>query len=93
MIILIYIILREGLKRAGEKHGTIAVAITAIIFGLLLYLHLFLYALLDFLILVLVAYFSIRADAIRAAREEKKNIRIERARKKVRDKAARKVKD
>lgn len=93
MIILIYIILREGLKRAGEKHGAIAVAITAIIFGLLLYLHLFLYALLDFLILVLVAYFSIRADIIRAAREEKKNIRIERARKKVREKASGKVKD
>ena len=67
--------------------------ITAIVLGLLLYLHLFLYALLDFLILVLVAYFSIRADIIRAAREEKKNIRIEAARKKVRDKAAGKVKD
>jgi hypothetical protein len=40
-----------------------------------------------------VAYFSIRADIIRAAREEKKNIRIERARKKVREKASGKVKD
>ncbi len=71
VIILIYIILREGLKRAGEKHGAIAVAITAIVFGLLLYLHLFLYAVLDFLLLVLVAYFQIRADMIRAAREER----------------------
>ena len=67
--------------------------ITAIVLGLLLYLHLYLYALLDFLVLALIAYFSIRADIIRAAREEKKNIRIERARKKVREKALGKVKD
>lgn len=92
VIILIYIILREGLKRAGEHHGSIVVAIAAIILGLLLYLRLYLYALLDFLILVLVAYFSIRADIIMAAREEKKQIRIEKAREKVRNKAG-KVKD
>lgn len=92
VIILIYIIIREGLKRAGEHHGSIAVAIAAVILGLLLYLHLYLYALLDFLALVLVAYFSIRADIIRAARDEKKKIRMEKARQKVRDKEG-KVKD
>lgn len=88
---LIYIILREGLKRAGEKHGYVAVAVTALIFGLLLYLHLYLYALLDFLVLALIGYFSIRKDMIMAAREEKRNIKIEAAREKVRTKAGTKT--
>lgn len=91
VLVLIYIILREGLKRAGEKHGYIAVAVTALIFGLLLYLHLYLYALADFLILILIGYFSIRGDMIKAAREERKNIKIEAARQKVRSKATKKA--
>jgi uncharacterized membrane protein len=90
VIILIYLILREGLKRAGEKHGSIAVITTAIVFGLLIYLHLYLYALLDFLLLVIIAYFSIRSDMIRVAREERKNIKLEETRRKVREKAAKK---
>ena len=91
ILILIYIILREGLKRAAEHHGYIAVSITALIFALLLYLNLYLYALLDFLALVLMAYFSIRADEIKAAREEKQNLRIEQARNKVRARASNKA--
>lgn len=91
ILILIYIILREGLKRAAEHHGYIAVSITALVFALLLYLNLYLYALLDFLALVLMAYFSIRADEIKAAREEKQNLRIEQARNKVRTRASNKA--
>lgn len=91
VVVLIYIILREGLKRAGEKHGYIAVGITSLIFGLLLYLHLYLYAIADFLVLALIGYFSIRKDMIMAAREEKRNIKIEAAREKVRAKAGTKA--
>lgn len=91
ILVLIYIIVREGLKRTAEKHGYIAVAITALIFGLLLYLHLYLYSLLAFLVLILLAYFSIRGDMISAAREEKKTIKIERTRENVRTKAATKA--
>lgn len=61
--------------------------------GLLFYLHLFLYAILAILVLVVVAYFQIRADVIRAKREEKRQIRIENARRKVREKYEGKVKD
>lgn len=91
VIILIYMIMREGLKRAGEKHGYIAVAVTAVIFMTLLYLHLYLYGVLAFLVLILLAYFSIRGDMIKAAREEKKNIKIEGVREKVRQKATTKA--
>lgn len=88
VLVLIYIIVREGLKRTAEKHGYIAVVVTSLIFGLLLYLHLYLYGLLAFLVLIILAYFSIRGDIIKAAREEKKTIKLERARDKVRTKAA-----
>ncbi len=91
VIILIYLILREGLKRAGEKHGYIGVGITAVVFALLLYLHLYLYSLLAFLLLIIMAYFSIRADYIQAAREEKKNIKMEQTRSRVREKATKKA--
>lgn len=90
VLVLIYIIVREGLKRTAEKHGYIAVVVTALIFGLLLYLHLYLYGLLAFLVLILLGYFSIRGDMIKAAREEKKTIKLEETRRKVRDKAIQK---
>lgn len=90
VLVLIYIIVREGLKRTAEKHGYIAVVVTALIFGLLLYLHLYLYGLLAFLVLILLAYFSIRGDIIKAAREEKKTIKLEDTRRKVRDKSTQK---
>ena len=88
VLVLIYIIVREGLKRTAEKHGYIAVIVAALIFGLLLYLHLYLYGLLAFLVLILLGYFSIRGDMIKAAREEKKTIKLERTRNNVRTKAA-----
>ena len=91
VIVLIYIIIREGLKHAAEKHGYISVAVTAVIFMTLLYLHLYLYGVLAFLVLILLAYFSIRGDMIKAAREEKKNIKIEGVREKVRQKATTKA--
>lgn len=87
IVLLIYIVIREGIKRAAEKHGYIAVAVLGLIFGLMVYLRLFLYAVLVFLLLALLTYFSVRGDMIRAAREEKHNIQIERAREKVRTKA------
>ena len=90
ILVLIYIIVREGLKRTAEKHGYIAVIVAALIFGLLLYLHLYLYGLLAFLVLILLGYFSIRGDMIKAAREEKKTIKLEETRRKVRDKAIQK---
>ncbi len=90
VLVLIYIIVREGLKRTAEKHGYIAVIVAALIFGLLLYLHLYLYGLLAFLVLILLGYFSIRGDMIKAAREEKKTIKLEETRRKVRDKAIQK---
>ena len=90
VLVLIYIIVREGLKRTAEKHGYIAFAVTALIFGLLLYLHLYLYGLLAFLVLILLGYFSIRGDIIKAAREEKKTIKLEDTRRKVRDKSTQK---
>ena len=88
VLVLIYIIVREGLKRTAEHHGYIAVVVTALIFGLLLYLHLYLYGLLAFLVLILLGYFSIRGDMIKAAREEKRTIKLERTRDNVRTKAA-----
>ena len=90
ILVLIYIIVREGLKRTAEHHGYIAVVVTALIFGLLLYLHLYLYGLLAFLVLILLGYFSIRGDMIKAAREEKRTIKLEDTRRKVRDKATQK---
>ena len=90
VLVLIYIIVREGLKRTAEKHGYIAVVVVALIFGLLLYLHLYLYGVLTFLVLILLGYFSIRGDMIKAAREEKRTIKLEDTRRKVRDKSAQK---
>ena len=90
VLVLIYIIVREGLKKTAEHHGYIAVVVTALIFGLLLYLHLYLYGLLAFLVLILLGYFSIRGDMIKAAREEKRTIKLEDTRRKVRDKATQK---
>jgi len=78
IIILAYIILREGLKHASENHGSVAFVIIAMVFGLLLYLHLYLYSLLAFLTLILIAFYSIKKDEMEIRREVKRNAKRER---------------
>ena len=88
IVLVAYILLRESIKRGSESHGFVIFVILSLVFGLLLYLQLFLYALLVFLVLVLSGFYSLRKEEIRAVREEKKNIRIEDARARTRSKAA-----
>ena len=90
VIILAYIILKEGLKHAGENHGIIAFIIIALVFGLLLYLKLDLYALLAFLAMILIGYYSIKKDDFDARREAKHNAKVEHLNKKYSDKYERK---
>ena len=77
VIILAYIILKEGLKHAGENHGIIAFIIIALVFGLLLYLKLDLYALMAFLAMILIGYYSIKKDDFEAKRQAKHEAKID----------------
>ena len=77
VIILAYIILKEGLKHAGENHGIIAFIIIALVFGLLLYLKLDLYALMAFPAMILIGYYSIKKDDFQAKKEAKHQAKTE----------------
>lgn len=77
VIILAYIILKEGLKHAGENHGIIAFIIIALVFGLLLYLHLYLYGLMAFLAMILIGYYSIKKDDFEARKVAKHQAKTE----------------
>ena len=71
VIILAYIILKEGLKHAGENHGIVAFIVIALVFGLLLYLKLDLFALMAFLAMILIGFYSIKKDDFEAKRQAK----------------------
>ena len=77
IIILAYIILKEGLKRTGENHGIIAFVVIALVFGLLLYLKLDLYALMAFLAMILIGYYSIKKDDFEARKQAKHQAKTE----------------
>ena len=77
VIILIYIILKEGLKYAGEQHGIIAFVVEALVFSLLIYLHLYEYSVLAFLAMVLIGFYSIKKDDIQAKKEAKHMVKKE----------------
>ena len=86
VIILAYIILKEGLKRTGENHGIIAFVIIALVFGLLLYLHLYLYGLMAFLAMVLIGYYSIKKDDFEAKKAAKHQAKVDHYNRKYADK-------
>ncbi len=75
LLVFLYILIREGLKHAGEHYGFISFIALSVVFAFFLFLHLYVDSAIIFLAMVLVFLFSLEKDRMEERREAKRNAR------------------
>ncbi len=75
LLVFLYILLREGLKHAGEHYGFLSFFALSVVFAFFLFLHLYLDSAIIFLAMVLVFIFSVEKERLEEKKEAKRRAR------------------